>query len=87
MEKGGAGKDDEADALALEFFEEGLDEELGAFEARGFDVGRQHRTREIDREEDFAGLVEDGFFEPTVLWTGEGENRERRARKEPETDA
>ena len=87
LEKGGAGKDDEADALALEFFEEGLDEELGAFEARGFDVGRQHRTREIDREEDFAGLVEDGFFEPTVLWTGEGENRERRARKEPETDA
>ena len=42
LEKGGAGKDDEADALALEFFEEGLDEELGAFEARGFDVGRKH---------------------------------------------
>ena len=42
LEKGGAGKDDEADALALEFFEEGLDEERGAFAARGFDVGRKH---------------------------------------------
>ena len=59
LENRGAGHHAEADAFALEFFKEGLDEELRAFEARRFDVGGEHRTREVDREEDFAERVKE----------------------------
>ena len=87
LEKGGAGKDDEADAFAGELLEEGADEQLGAFEARRLDVGREHRAREVNRDHDLAGLVEDGLLDATPLRPGEGDDGQGQAEAQPDAAA
>ena len=81
LQKRRAREYDETDALASETFEQRLDEELGALEARRFDVGREHRAREIDGEEDFPGLIEDRLVDAAVLRAGEGGDGERETEK------
>ncbi len=78
LQVGVAGEDDEADAVAGEQGEQVLGGELGAGEAVGDEVVREHGARAVDGEDDVAPALALGllFLPPTRAAGGEDEQAE-----------
>ncbi len=55
LQEGRAGKHHEPHPLAAQAVEEGLDQQLGAVQARGLDVRGEHRAGKVERQQDPRG--------------------------------